>query len=188
MPKDNIERAVKKGTGEGSEVAYEEILYEGYGPGGVAILIETLTDNKNRTVGEVRYALGKHGGNLGASGCVSFLFEKKGVLVFERGPVDADALLEGALEAGAEDVVDGPETVEVVTTPPTFESVRDALSQRGFSTDNAQILMNPTSTTKLEGSAAQEVLRLSEALEDRDDVQNVYANFDISDEEMAKFV
>ncbi|HVP28174.1 MAG TPA: YebC/PmpR family DNA-binding transcriptional regulator [Myxococcota bacterium] len=187
MPKDNIERAIKKGTGEGSEAAYEEAVYEGYGPGGVAILIEALTDNKNRTVGEIRHVLSKYGGNLGANGCVSFLFEKKGVLSFERGGMDGDALLEAALDAGAEDVVESPDTLDVTTTPASFEMVREALARRGFVTENAQITMQPTTTTKLEGQEAATMLRLSEGLEDLDDVQSVYANFDISDEEMAKF-
>lgn len=186
MPKDNIERAIKKGTGEGADAAFEEATYEGYGPGGVAILVEALTDNKNRTVGEIRHVLSKHGGNLGATGCVGFLFEKKGVLSFERGGVDADALLEAALEAGAEDVVDGAETIDVTTTPSSFEAVRNTLASHGFTTESAEITMQPTTTTKLEGPDAATMLRLSEALEDLDDVQNVYANFDISDDEMAK--
>jgi len=186
MPKDNIERAIKKGTGEGAESAYEEAVYEGYGPGGVAILIEALTDNKNRTVGEIRHVLSKHGGNLGASGCVGFLFEKKGVLAFERRAVDADALLEAALDVGAEDVVDAADTLDVTTLPSAFEAVREALAKRGFATDDAEITMQPTTTTKLEGTEAATMLRLAESLEDLDDVQNVYANFDISDDEMAK--
>jgi len=186
MPKDNIERAIKKGTGEGAESAYEEAVYEGYGPGGVAILIEALTDNRNRTVGEIRHVLSKHGGNLGATGCVGFLFEKKGVLTFERGAVDGDGLLEAALESGADDVVDGADTLDVTTTPAAFESVREALAKRGFATESAEITMQPTTTTKLEGPEAATMLRLAESLEDLDDVQNVYANFDISDDEMAK--
>lgn len=187
MPKDNIERAIKKGTGAGADAAYEEIAYEGYGPGGVALLIETLTDNKNRTVGEIRHALSKNGGNLGATGCVSYLFEKKGILGFERSAVDGDTLLEAALEAGAEDVVDGDDVLDVITVPAAFESVRDALAGRGFATEHAQITQQPTTTTKLEGVDAQAMLKLVEALEDLDDVQNVHANFDISDDEMAKF-
>jgi YebC/PmpR family DNA-binding regulatory protein len=186
MPKDNIERAIKKGTGEGSEAQYEEVVYEGYGPGGVAILLETLTDNRNRTVGEIRHVLSKHGGNLGASGCVSFLFEKKGVLSFDRAGLDGDALLEAALDAGAEDVVESDGSVEVKTAPSDFESVRDGLAKAGFAPGDASITMLPSSTTKLEGADAQSMLRLAEALEDLDDVQNVYANFDISEEEMAK--
>ena len=128
MPKDNIERAIKKGTGEGGGQQYEEVVYEGYGPGGAAILIEALTDNRNRAVGEIRHVLSKHGGNLGSTGCVGFLFDKKGSIVFERSGLDADALLEAALEAGADDVVDGAESLEVVTSLASFEGVRDALA------------------------------------------------------------
>ncbi len=186
MPKDNIERAIKKGTGEGDDAQYEEVVYEGYGPGGTAILLETLTDNRNRTVGEIRHVLSKFGGNLGASGCVSFLFEKKGLLTFERAGLDPDALLEAALESGAEDVIESETTLDVATTPASFEKVRDALAKRGFTAVNAAIAMQPTTTSKLEGKDAESMLRLADALEDLDDVQNVYANFDISDEEMAK--
>jgi YebC/PmpR family DNA-binding regulatory protein len=186
MPKDNIERAIKKGTGEGGDTQYEEVVYEGYGPGGTAILLETLTDNRNRTVGEIRHVLTKFGGNLGASGCVSFLFEKKGLLSFERAGLDADALLEAALEAGAEDVIESEASLEVTTTPGNFEKVRDELARRGFKAASAAISMQPTTTTKLEGKEAESMLGLADALDDLDDVQNVYANFDISDEEMAK--
>jgi YebC/PmpR family DNA-binding regulatory protein len=186
MPKDNIERAIKKGTGEAGGDQYEEVVYEGYGPGGTAILIETLTDNRNRTVGEIRHVLARHGGNLGASGCVSFLFEKRGVLTFERTGVDADALLEAALEAGAEDVVESEGTLDVVTSPGQFERVRDALAQRHLVPVNAAITMQSTTTVKLEGKDAESMLRLADALEDLDDVQNVYANFDISESEMSR--
>ncbi|MCC6642991.1 MAG: YebC/PmpR family DNA-binding transcriptional regulator [Deltaproteobacteria bacterium] len=186
MPKDNIERAIKKGTGEGGADQFEEVIYEAYGPGGVAILIEVLTDNRNRAVGEIRHALARHGGNLGSAGCVAFLFEKKGSLVFERGASDADALLEAALEAGADDVVDAAESVEVVTEPGSFEAVRDALAGRGFTAASLGIEMRPSTTVALEAKDAEAMLRLSDALEDLDDVQNVYANFDISDEEMAR--
>lgn len=186
MPKDNIERAVKKGTGEGAAEQYEEVVYEGYGPGGVAILIEALTDNRNRAVGEIRHALMKHGGNLGSSGCVAFLFEKKGSFVFERAGIDADALLEAALDAGADDVVDGADSVEVITSPARFETVRDALAAKGLAAASAGIEMKPGTTVKLEAKDAEAMLRLSDVLEDLDDVQNVYANFDISDEEMAR--
>ena len=189
MPKDNIERAIKKGTGEDADGArYEEVVYEGYGPGGVAILLETLTDNRNRTVGEVRHVLTKHGGNLGESGCVSFLFEKKGAITFERSAVaDGDALLEAALEAGAEDVEEGDEALQVLTTPGDFEAVRGALGESGYEAAEAEITMEPSTTVKLEGSDAERMLQLADALEDLDDVQNVFANFDISDEELAKF-
>jgi YebC/PmpR family DNA-binding regulatory protein len=186
MPKENIERAIKKGTGEGGAQQYEEVVYEGYGPGGVALLLQVLTDNRNRSVGDIRRVLTKHGGNLGSSGCVAYVFEKKGLLDFDREGLDLDALLEEALEAGAEDVVEGAATVEVVTAPGDLESVRQALRGRGQEPLNAGITMRPTTTVKLEGRQAESVLRLADALDDLDDVQNVYANFDISEEEMAR--
>ncbi len=186
MPKDNIARAIAKGTGSGEGDAYEEVVYEGYGPGGTAILIETLTDNRNRTVGDVRHVLGKHGGNLGASGCVAYLFEKKGLLSFEGNGLDGDALLEAALEAGAEDVVEGDGAVEVVTTPAGFDAVREGLEGGGYRPASGGVTMQPSSTVKLEGAHAEAMLRLMDALDDLDDVQQVFANFDISDEEMAR--
>ncbi len=188
MPKDNVERAIKRGTGEGGVDQYEEVTYEGYGPGGVAILVETLTDNRNRTVGDVRHLLTKFGGNLGSTGCVSFLFEKRGVIEFDSDQVDGDGLLEAALEAGAEDVIDGDGTSEVVTSPSEFDRVREALQAGGFSPANAGITMQPTTTVQLEGKDAETMLRLSDALDDLDDVQAIHANFDISDEEMSKLV
>jgi YebC/PmpR family DNA-binding regulatory protein len=187
MPKDNIERGIKKGTGVGESEAYEEVVYEGYGPGGAALYVETLTDNKNRTVGELRHALTKFGGNLGASGCVSYLFEKKGQLVFDRAGLDGDALLEAALEAGADDVLESGEAIEVVTAPARYDALRRALEAAGWKPASAGIVMAPASTVAIEGAAAESMLRLVDALEDLDDVQNVYANYDISDEEMARF-
>jgi YebC/PmpR family DNA-binding regulatory protein len=187
MPKDNIERAIKKGTGVGEAEAYEEVVYEGYGPGGAALYVETLTDNKNRTVGELRHALTKFGGNLGASGCVSYLFEKKGQLVFDRAGLDADKLLEAALESGADDVIETGDSIEVATTPGGFEALRRALEAAGWKPASAGIVMAPASTVGIQGAAAESMLRLVDALEDLDDVQNVYANYDISDEEMARF-
>ncbi len=187
MPKDNIERAIAKGAGNLEGEQYEEGVYEGYGPGGVAILCETLSDNKNRTVGEVRHALTKNGGSLGQSGCVAYLFDKKGMLSVGSEALDVDALMEAALEAGAEDVVEGEDVVDVVTAPGDFESVRDALGSAGFEAANAEITMQPSTTVKLQGKEAESMLRLMDALEDLDDVQNVYANFEISDEEMAKY-
>jgi YebC/PmpR family DNA-binding regulatory protein len=186
MPKDNIVRAIKKGTGTDEAVAYEEAIYEGYGPGGAAVLIETLTDNKNRTVGEVRHVLTKHGGNLGASGSVNYLFEKKGLIQLEGEGLDADALMEAALDAGAEDVVEFSGSLEVVTTPSDFEPVRAALTEAGFEPTEASINLEPSTTVKLEGKEAETMLKLADALDDLDDVQNVSANFDISDEEMAR--
>jgi YebC/PmpR family DNA-binding regulatory protein len=187
MPKDNIERAIQKGLGGGDTDAFEECIYEGYGPAGVAILVETLTDNKNRTVGEVRHLLNKYGGNLGANGCVSYLFEKKGLLHFDREGVDGDALMEAALEAGANDVDEEESEWVVETAPSDFDAVKAALEASGFAPSEAEVSMEPTTTVKLEGKEAQTMLTLSEALEDLDDVQNVYANFDISEEEMASF-
>jgi YebC/PmpR family DNA-binding regulatory protein len=186
MPKDNIERAIQKGVGAGEGDSYEEVVYEGYGPGGTAILLQALTDNRNRTVGEVRHVLSKHGANLGSSGCVAYLFEKRGVLSFERAGLDADALLEAALEAGASDVVEGEESVEVITAPGDLHDVRASLEATGFRPASADVSMEPTTTVKLQGEDAERMLRLAEALDDLDDVQDVYANFDISEEEMAR--
>ncbi len=186
MPKDNIERAIKKGTGEGAAGSYEEAVYEGYGPGGTAIYVETLTDNKNRTVGEVRHVLSRFGGNLGSSGCVAYLFEKKGFISFDREGLDADSLLEAALEAGAEDVVESELSVDVVTQPMSLESVKNTLAGKGFTPAEADIRMEPSTTVNLEGKEAETMLNVADALEDLDDVQNVYANFDISEEEMAR--
>jgi YebC/PmpR family DNA-binding regulatory protein len=187
MPKDTIERAIKRGTGVGEAEAYEEVVYEGYGPGGAALYVETLTDNKNRTVGELRHALTKFGGNLGASGCVAYLFEKKGQLVFDRAGLDADKLLEAALDAGADDVIESGDSIEVVSAPSGFEALRRALEKAGWKPASAGIVMAPASTVGIQGDAAESMLRLVDALEDLDDVQNVYANYDISDEEMARF-
>ena len=186
MPKDNISRAIQKGVGGGDAERFEESIFEGYGPGGVAVLMETLSDNRNRTVGDVRHAFVKHGGNLGANGCVAYLFEKKGLITFDREGVDADALLEAALDAGAEDIVDGEDAIEVVTTPGEFTAVRDALATVDFVSQSAEISMEPSSTVVLRDGEAEAMLRLMDALEDLDDVQNVYANFEISDEEISK--
>ncbi len=186
MPKDNIERAIAKGTGAGEGDAYEEVVYEGYGPGGVAVFIETLTDNKNRTVGDVRHILTKHGGNLGASGCVSYLFEKRGVLRFDRSGIDADRLLEVALEAGADDITEEDDYIGVIVAPTGFESLKRELATAGFEPEQAGIEMEPTTTVAVEGSEAETMLSLTDALDDLDDVQQVYANFDISDEELAR--
>ncbi len=186
MPKDNIERAIKKGIGGSEGETYQEVVYEGYGPGGAAILIEALTDNRNRTAGDVRHVLTRFGGNLGASGCVAYLFEKKGQLAFERAGLVVDALLEAALEAGAEDVIEGAGEVEVVTRPADFEAVRDALGARGFVPSSAEVTQQPSTTVALKGKDAESMLSLAEALEDLDDVQHFYSNFDLSEEEMAK--
>jgi len=186
MPKDNIERAIKKGTGATGTESYEEVVYEGYGPGGTAIYVEVLTDNRNRTVGELRHVLTKYGGSLGSSGCVSYLFSKKGVLTFDREGLDVDALLEAALDAGAEDASETDAGVEVTTAPADFEAVKEALAARGLQPAQAELSMIPSTVVKLEGKDAESMLRVADALEDLDDVQNVHANFDISEEEMAK--
>jgi YebC/PmpR family DNA-binding regulatory protein len=186
MPKDNILRAIKKGTGGGEGESYEEVVYEGYGPGGAAVFVQVLTDNKNRTVGEVRHVLTKHGGNLGAGGCVAYLFEKRGLLSFDREGLDVDALLEAALESGADDVVEGRDAIEVIAGVANFEETKRNLEAAGFHPASAGFSLEPTSTVKLEGEAAESMLRLADALEDLDDVQSVYANFDISEEEMAR--
>ena len=186
MPKDNIARAIQKGVGGGEGEAFEECVYEGYGPGGVAILIEALTDNRNRTVGEVRHALTKHGGNLGASGCVAYLFEKKGLISVPSEGLDADSLMEAALESGAEDIVEGDETVDVVTGAAEWADIKQAIEAAGFDVSHAEISMEPSTTVAVEGSAAEQMLKLNDALEDLDDVQQVYANLDISEEELAK--
>ncbi|OPX20770.1 MAG: transcriptional regulator [Desulfobacca sp. 4484_104] len=183
MPKDNIDRAIKKGTGELEGSAYEEVIYEGYGPAGVALLVESLTDNKNRTVSDVRYLLSKYGGSMGEAGCVAWMFDKKGVIVFDKAAVDEDELLEAALEAGADDLVVGESEFEVLTEATNFEAVRKALEDKGFTYVLAEVQMHPKSTVRIEEQkAAEQVLKLLEMLEDHDDVQHVFANFDIPDQ------
>jgi YebC/PmpR family DNA-binding regulatory protein len=187
MPKDNIDRAIKKGTGElGGGVAYEEITYEGYGPAGVAVIVEVMTDNKNRTVAEIRHMFSKHGGNLGENGCVAWMFDKKGSILLDKKTVSEDALLEVALEAGADDVRDQESEWEVVTDPMAFEAVKTAIDDKGWNYLEARVGMIPQNTVRLEAGKAEQMLRLMEKLEDNDDVQYVYANFDISDEVMEK--
>ncbi len=187
MPKDNIDRAIKKGTGElGGGAAYEEVTYEGYGPAGVAVIVEVMTDNKNRTVAEIRHIFSKHGGNLGENGCVAWMFDKKGSIVFDKKAVSEDALMESALEAGADDVQDQETEWEVITDPLAFEAVKRAIDQKGWKYLEARVGMIPQNTIKLEAGKAEQMLKLMEKLEDNDDVQNLYANFDISDEVMEK--
>jgi len=185
MPKDTMERAVRRGSGADQSESYEEVRYEGYGPSGVAIIVDTLTDNRNRTVGEVRHMFSKHGGNLGTTGCVSHLFSKKGILVFERAGIDADKLMETAIEADAADVVEEAESIEVQTTPESFEAVKAALVAKGFEPQSAEVSLVPSLTVPLTGNAAQSMLKLLEGLDDHDDVKQVSANFDISEDEMA---
>ena len=188
MPQENIKRAILKGTGELPGTSYEEAVYEGYGPGGVAMLIEVLTDNKNRTVAEIRHLLNKHGGSLGEAGCVSWIFEKKGLILVNKKTIDEDSLMAVALEAGAEDLKNDPkeENYEILTTPDDFQAVKEALQNNGVQISMAEITMIPKSYVSIEGETADKMLKLMEVLEDHDDVQNVYANFDMPEEVMAK--
>lgn len=186
MPNDNIERAIKRGAGELEGVSYEESTYEGYGPHGIAILIETLSDNKNRTVSELRNIISKAGGALGESGCVAWMFNKKGVLLFNKSGIDNDKLMEVAIDAGADDIDDSEDVVEVTTAPDKFNNVKAACEKAGFKAIEADIEMIPQNTIKLEGDAATKMLKLMETLEDHDDVQHVYANFDIDTSIMEK--
>ena len=185
MPQDNIQRAILKGTGELPGTSYEEYIYEGYGPGGVAVLLEVVTDNKNRTAPEIRRAFAKHGGNLGESGCVAWMFEKKGLIQVETSAVDEDRLLGVALEAGAEDIRRSDDTFEVITAPKDLERVKESLAKEKIEIAEGEVTMLPQNTIRLEGKQAQQMLQLMEALEEHDDVQNVYANFDIPEEIMA---
>jgi YebC/PmpR family DNA-binding regulatory protein len=187
MPRDNIDRAIKKGIGgiEGAS-SYEEVTYEGYGPGGVAVLVETMTDNKNRTVAEIRHIFSKHGGNLGENGCVSWMFEKKGNILFDKKNVNEDELMELALESGAEDVREEENEFEVITDPASFENVKRKIDSKGLKYIEARIGMIPQNSIKLDANKAEQMLKLMERLEDNDDVQNVYANFDIPDAIMEK--
>jgi YebC/PmpR family DNA-binding regulatory protein len=186
MPKDNIERAIKKGTGAIEGESYEEYTYEGYGPGGVAILIETLTDNKKRTTADIRHILTRLNGNLGEAGCVSWIFQKKGYISFDKKSADEEKIMELALDAGAEDVVDTDTEIEVMTNVSGFESVKKAFDSNGLKYIVSEISMIPQTSVKLDGKNAETMLKLMEALEDSDDVQKVYANFDISAAEMER--
>jgi YebC/PmpR family DNA-binding regulatory protein len=184
LPAENIKRAIQKGTGELPGVAYEEIIYEGYGPGGVAVICEVMTDNRNRTVSEIRNIFSKAGGNMGDAGCVSWMFHKKGYFVVNRAKVGEDKLMTLALDAGAEDMQTEDDNFVITTPPNDFEKVRKALEDAGVVPDVAEVTMVPQTYVKLDGKEAQQMLRLVEALEDNDDVQNVYANFDIPEEIM----
>lgn len=184
MPQDTITRTIKKATGELDGVNYEEITYEGYGPAGVAVLIEILTDNRNRTAAEIRHIFSKHGGNLGETGCVNWMFESKGTITFEKEGLDKDAdeIMLLALDAGADDIKDEDELVEVITSPQQFEQVKTALEASGLKPSDAEITMVPQTSVKLEGKDAEKMLKMMDLLEEHDDVQDVYANFDIPDE------
>ncbi len=182
MPWENIEKAIKRGTGELEGVKYESVTYEGYAPGGVALLIKALTDNKNRTVSEVRHVLSKHGGNLAGAGSVMWQFQEKGVIYLEKEGLDEDEVLEAAIEAGAEDVKVQADTYEVWTDPKEFYSVKQAFEQKGFKIAQAELTLIPQNTVPLDKKDAEKVLKLIEALEELDDVQAVYANFDVPEE------
>ncbi len=189
MPRENIERAIRRGTGEEPGVSYEEIMYEGYGPGGVALLIQSLTDNKNRTVGEIRFMLGKYNGNLAAENSVAWMFSRKGQVIVEKAAseqagADEEKLLNAALEAGADDMNDDGSVWEIVSPPEHFEAVRDAVKALGVEPAGAEVAMLPKNFVKLHGKEAQQMLKLFEAIDDHDDVQHVWANFDIEEKEI----
>jgi YebC/PmpR family DNA-binding regulatory protein len=185
MPKDNIERAVKKGTGELAGTDFSEAIYEGYGPGAVAIMVQILTDSRNRTVGELRKIFDRRGGNLGAAGCVAWMFERKGLLLVEAAGVEEDALLAAALEAGADDLRPGAGVYEVRSPVSAFRAVREALERAGYKLRLAEVSYIPTQTVPLEEDTARAVLKLLSELEDHDDVQHVFSNFEVADEVMA---
>jgi YebC/PmpR family DNA-binding regulatory protein len=187
MPKDNIERGIKKGTGDLDGVTYEEGVFEGYGPGGVAVIVEFMTDNRTRTVADVRHAFNKYGGSLGVSGSVAFMFDRKGQIIFTEDN-DFDTIFEAALEAGAEDVKEEDGVIEVITDPTEFETVKNSLEEQGLKYQSAEVTMIPQNLNPVEGKQAESLMKMIDVLEDNDDVQNVYANFDISDEEMEKIM
>jgi YebC/PmpR family DNA-binding regulatory protein len=184
MPADNIKKAIMRGTGELPGISYEDVNYEGYGPGGVAIFMHVLTDNRNRTVAELRHLLSKNGGNLGETGCVGWMFDRKGYFVVEKASADEEKLLELALGAGADDMREDGSNFEILTTPESFEAVRVALEKEKIPTASAEVSMIPQNYVKLEGKHAQTMLKLMEALEDHEDIQNVWANFDIDESEL----
>ena len=187
MPKDNIERAIKKGTGDLDGVTYEEGTFEGYGPGGVAVIVEFLTDNRTRTVADVRHAFNKYGGSLGVSGSVAFMFDRKGQISFDE-DCDFETIFEAALEIGAEDVKEEDGSIEVITDPSDFEAIRNALEEQGFKSQSAEVTMIPQNMSPIEGKQAESLLKMLDVLEDNDDVQNVHANYDISDQEMERIM
>jgi YebC/PmpR family DNA-binding regulatory protein len=188
MPADNIKRAIMKGTGELDGGSIDEILYEGYGPGGVALMVESMTDNRNRTVSEIRHLFDKHGGNLGESGCVAWMFNKRGYILLSTDGVDEETAMNAAIEAGADDFSVQDAGFEVLTAPEAFDAVLAGLREKGLEPETAEVSMVPQSYIKLEGKAAQQMVKLMEALDDHDDVQNVHANFDIEESELAGVV
>lgn len=182
MPKDTYERAIKKGTGELEGVNYEEILYEGYGPGGVAVLVECMTDNRNRTIAEVRHAFGKAGGNVGTDGCVAWMFDKKGLISISKEGSNEELLMEVALDAGAEDITEETDSFDIITDPADFDAVKDAIDAAEIKYELAEITMIPQTMTKIEGKEAEQMIKFMETLDDSDDVQTFYSNADIPDE------
>ena len=186
MPSANVEKAIKKGTGELPGVVYEEVTYEGYGPGGTAILLDVLTDNKNRTVAEIRHILTKNNGNLGEAGCVAWIFDKKGLITVKTDKISEDDLMEAALEAGADDMRLEDDTYEIVTQPAAFEEVKKALAEHKVDTEATELTMIPKNTVNVNEKEAEQVLRLMDLLEDHDDVNNVYSNFDIDPDVLEK--
>lgn len=182
MPKDTYERAIKKGTGDLDGVNYEELVYEGYGPGGVAVLVECLTDNRNRTIAEVRHAFNKAGGNVGTDGCVAWMFDKKGLISVSKEDSDEEKLMEVALEAGAEDIKEETDSFEIITDPSDFDAVKEAVDAAGIKYELAEITMIPQNMTKLEGIEAEQMIKFMDVLDDCDDVQKFYSNADIPDE------
>ena len=184
MPNDNIQRAVKRGTGEIEGASYEDITFEGYGPGGVAIIVEVLTDNRNRAASEIRHAFSKNGGNLGETGSVGYLFSKKGVIVVAKSAAGEDKLTEIVLEAGADDLNDDGDYWEILTAPKEFEAVRDAVKAAKLETESAEVTMVPSTYQKLEGTQASAMMRLLETLEELDDTQNVYSNFEMDESQV----
>jgi YebC/PmpR family DNA-binding regulatory protein len=188
MPTDNIKRAVQKGTGELEGGQIEEVMYEGYGPGGVALIAETVTDNRNRTVSEIRHVFSKNGGNMGEAGSVSWMFHKKGLIVVDASKADEDTLMSLALDAGADDFKSEGSTYEIYTSPNTLDTVVEALKAKSIEPTSAEVSMIPQNTVRVEGKNAQQVLKLMEALDDHDDVQHVYANFDMEESEMAEAI
>lgn len=179
LPKDNVERAIKKGTGEGNEANFEDVTYEGYGPGGVAILVQALTDNKNRTVSEVRSTMSKKDGSMGEAGCVSWIFDKKGVITIPLNNVDEETIMSLAIDAGAEDVEIGEEYYEIICNPSEYEDVKESIEKSEIEYEYAEITMRPKNTVEVEDDVAKKVINLLEALEDLDDIQEVYSNVDM---------
>ncbi len=184
MPQDNIKRGIQRGTGELEGVNYEEISFEGYGPGGAAIIVDVLTDNRNRAVSEIRHAFSKHNGNLGESGSVRFMFSKKGVIAIDKDAAGEEQLMDIVLEHGGDDLNDEGDSWQITTDPSAFEAVRDAVKAAGIATTSAEVTMLPSTYTKLEGAPANQMIRLLEVLEDLDDVQNLYSNFDMDADQM----